>query len=391
LNTIVLIAFCLGVSLLFSEIFRKAKYPRVIGQIIAGIILGFPFVKLLFTTQNISDIGFLSELGIVFLLLLVGLEINIPKLRRSSKDALLIAVSSAIIPFILGFGLMRWLGYSNLVAAVLGSSLALTAEGSKLAVLIETKVLNTRVGSIMLGAGILDDIFEVIFLALLLAYLKRTHFYLQLVPITLIGIIIVIYLSLKLVPKLFKAMEDEKSKISILSTVIVIGFGAAAISHIIGFGPVIGAFLGGLFIQRMNKGRKLERLGIDRLKVLTFALIIPFFFINIGMHFNFESIISHPSLLLYVLAVAVAGKMIGTIIVTPLTTLNLKQTTLIGWGMNSRGAIELIIAEIARVNNIIPIEIYSAIVVMAVVTTLMFPFALKYYLRRYPGIMDERA
>jgi Kef-type K+ transport system membrane component KefB len=141
----------------------------------------------------------------------------------------------------------------------------------------------------------------------------------------------------------------------------------------------------------MNKGRKLERLGIDRLKVLTFALIIPFFFINIGMHFNFESIISHPSLLLYVLAVAVAGKMIGTIIVTPLTTLNLKQTTLIGWGMNSRGAIELIIAEIARVNNIIPIEIYSAIVVMAVVTTLMFPFALKYYLRRYPGIMDERA
>ena len=186
LNTIVLVAFTLGVSLFFSEIFRRLKYPRVIGQIIAGIVLGVPLIKLLFTPENLSDIGFLSELGIVFLLLLVGLEININKLKRSSKDALIIAISGAIIPFVFGFALMRHLGYSNLVGAVLGSALALTAEGSKLAILIETKVLNTRVGSIMLGAGILDDIFEVIFLALLLVYIKKTHFYTQLIPITII-------------------------------------------------------------------------------------------------------------------------------------------------------------------------------------------------------------
>ena len=92
MNTIILIAFCLGVSLLFSEMFRKFKYPRVMGQIIAGVILGIPIIKVLFTAENLGDVSFLSELGIVFLLFLVGLEINLRKLKKSSKDALLIAV-----------------------------------------------------------------------------------------------------------------------------------------------------------------------------------------------------------------------------------------------------------------------------------------------------------
>lgn len=388
MNTIVLVAFCLGISLLFSEIFRKFKYPRVMGQILAGIILGIPFIKLLFTAENIRDIGFLSELGIVFLLFLVGLEINLRRLKRASKDALLIAIFGALIPFVFGFLLMKWLGYSNIIASVLGACLALTAEGSKLAVLVEMKVLNTRIGSIMLGAGILDDIFEVLFLALLLVYIKQSKFYLHIVPLSIIAFLLLIFLSLKLIPRLLKSMERERSKISILSTIIVIGFGAAAISQVMGFGAVIGAFIGGAFIQWVTKGRSDSRIGVDKLKVLTFALIIPFFFLNIGLHFDFKSVISAPLLVFLVLIVAVAGKIIGSVIATPLTDLSLRQTTLIGWGMNSRGAIELIIAEIARINNLIPIEIYSVVVVVAVITTLMFPFALKHYLKKYPDIMD---
>lgn len=390
MNTIVLVAFCLGVSLLFSEIFRKFKYPRVMGQIIAGVILGIPVIKVLFTAENLGDIGFLSELGIVFLLFLVGLEVNLRKLKKSSRDALLIAVFGAVIPFAFGFILMKAMGYSNIVASVLGACLALTAEGSKLAVLIEMKVLNTKLGAIMLGAGILDDIFEVLFLALLLIYIKKSQFYLHLVPLSIIGFLLLAFIALRLIPKLLKKMQREKSKISVLSTIIVIGFGAAAVSQVMGFGAVIGAFIGGAFIQWVTKGKSDGRLGIDKLKVLTFALIIPFFFINIGLHFDIMSVIKEPMLLLLVLIVAVAGKMIGSIIVTPMTDLSLKQTTLIGWGMNSRGAIELVLAEIARVNNLIPIEIYSVVIAMAVITTLMFPFALKHYLKKYPNIMGDR-
>jgi Kef-type K+ transport system membrane component KefB len=387
MNIIVLIAIFLSLALIISEIFHRLKYPRVIGHIFTGILLGLPFIRIYFSSENLAGISFLSELGIVFLLLLVGLEVDLIKLRKASRDSLIIAISAAVIPFIFGFITMKVMGYPNIIAAVLGASLSLTAEGTTIVVLIEMKVLKTRVGTIMLGAGILDDIFEVLFLSLLLVYINESKVHLSLFPISIITFVITIYLIIKFIPKTIDYIRKEKSRVSDLTIILVIGLSVAALSQLLGLGPIIGAFIGGIFVQWIVRDKKFLDEIIEELKILTFSLIIPFFFINIGLHFDFNSILVNPILFFVIFVVAVLSKIIGAIIVTKFCTLNLRQMTLVGWAMNSRGAIELVIAELARANNLIPIEIYSAIIAMTIITTLMFPFVLKYYLYKYPDIM----
>ena len=118
-------------------------------------------------------------------------------------------------------------------------------------------------------------------------------------------------------------------------------------------GPIIGAFIAGIIIH-LSEHRKYEhKENIKELEAMTFALIIPFFFINIGLHFDFASLTQNIWLVILVLLIATAGKLLGALIATPFTDLRLSQTHLIGWGMNSRGAVELVIAEIARIKSLI--------------------------------------
>ncbi|MBU4406761.1 MAG: cation:proton antiporter, partial [Candidatus Altiarchaeota archaeon] len=179
-SIIVVLGFFLLFSFVISEIFYRLRYPKVIGQIIAGIILGLPFLAgLIFAGGDYAAalaagelpavaIETLSGLGIIFLLLLTGLEINLEKFRKVSKDVALIGLSSAVIPFVLGFAtieLLGSLGFINLqgyydlhfTALVVGACLSLTAGGTKVMILMELKELNTKLGEIMLGAGILDE------------------------------------------------------------------------------------------------------------------------------------------------------------------------------------------------------------------------------------------
>jgi len=387
-NLLVIFTFSLLVSFLLSELFYRHKYPRVIGQIFAGILLGLPFLRRFLTEEAGRDISFLADLGIIFLLMLAGLEINIEKLKKSEKDALLIAIFSAAIPFTLGFFFAKYVGYSNTVALVLAVSISLTAEGTTLKVLFDLNALNTKIGATILGAGIIDDVFEVIFLSLILIISHKNAEKLALFPIKLILFIVLVYVFFKLVPGIIRVIQRERSRVATFSIILIFGLFVAIISQSLELGPIIGAFIAGVIIQMSNKNRKDEQEIVEELKVMTFAFIIPFFFINIGLHLNIKSLVANLWVAVVVLIIAAAGKILGAMFVTPMTKLSLAQTHLIGWGMNSRGGIELVIAEIARVNGVIPIEIYSAIVITSVTMVLVFPFVLRSVIKKNPHILN---
>lgn len=394
-HLIIIFTICLGLSVILSEICYRVRYPRIIGPIITGIILGIgPIGDYIRRAE--SQISFLSELSIIFLLFLAGLEINISKFKKASRDATLIAFFSAVLPFIMGFFsvmIMYNLGIlagsdQYLVATIVGACLALTAEGTSLAMLIEMNALNTRIGTIILGAGIMDDIFEVFFISAFLIFVNETSNLLFL-PISIFVFVIVILLIWKLVPWLIKFIQKEDSRISTVSTFIVITFSMASLASLFGFSPLIGAFIGGIIIQLSTANREEERMNIEELKVLTFSLIVPFFFINIGLHFDFTSVLAHPILTLIVLTVAVVSKICGALIVTPFTSLSLRQTHLIGWAMNARGAMELVILELARMNGLIGLNIYSAIVMMTIITTLIFPVIFKTIVTKDSTVLNK--
>ncbi|MBW2988599.1 cation:proton antiporter, partial [Candidatus Woesearchaeota archaeon] len=350
---------------------------------------------ILVDSGGMDYIGFLSNLGIIFLLFITGLEINIFELRASKKEEGLIAFFSAVLPFALGFLTMKLLGFSNLMAFVVGASISVTSEGTKAVILMEFNKLKSKLGTIMLGAGILDDFFEIGFLSALIIF---THTgigsetairELQALPIKILLFIMIIVLLFKLVlPRLVKHAFARHSQLTTLSFIIVFFLIMASLSLYFGLGPIIGAFIAGVLVQMLIHNKRLKERIVREIKDFAYAVIIPFFFIQIGLNFNPEAILKTPVFFLILLIVAVIGKLFGSLMVKPFSKLRYLQLYLIGWGMNSRGAVGLVIAEMARSSGIISIPVYSTLVLVATITTLVFPFVLRYYLTRYPDIMD---
>ena len=380
IDTIGFVAICLLISFFLSELFHYFKYPRVLGYILAGIFLGLPVFSGFFSGEILSDIGFLSELGIIFLLMLTGMEINFRNVEKTEKDSTIIALFSIITSFAMGFLLIYISGFSLLSAFVVGACFALTAEGTIVELLFENKVLNTKLGTIIVSSGIIDDLFGVTFLSVILLIVTKNLPALALFPFKLLIFIAIAYLAYRLLPAFLRFIHDEKSMTTTFSALILFALIIAALSDNLSLGPIIGAFLAGLIIQismRNKRDRKDFKENKSVLELMTLAFIVPFFFINIGLNFDIVSVIENWPLVIIITLVATISKIVGSIIATPFTSLNIKQTHLIGWGRNSRGGIELVIAEVARLNGLISIEIYSAFVAMAVITTFVFPIILR--------------
>jgi len=390
MDGMVVIALSLVLAFIFSEVAYRLKYPRIVGHLFVGILMSFPIIKSkLFNNTVPPEIEILSELGIVFLLMLVGFEINLKQLKKTADDSLNIALLTIVISFSVGFIFVSLLGYHYIVAMIVGVCFALSAEATTIDVLIETRTLNSKIGSILLSVGIVDDLFGMIFLGSLLTIVSHTYLSIFLSPFLILLFALLVLFIFKYVPKMIVTVEKEHSSVSIFSSVVVVGIAIAAISKLLGLGYIIGAFLAGLFLRWAIKNKHIEHESIKELKIMTFALIIPFFFINVGLHFDLGIFFRYPLLILVITVFATISKLIGPLIVSLYKDISYKQAMVIGWGLNSRGAIELIILEMARKFGIIPSELYGAIVVMAVATTLVFPLIFRYYLRNNKGIMNK--
>jgi Kef-type K+ transport system membrane component KefB len=268
------------------------------------------------------------------LIFLSGLEISWCLLYRERKEALIVALFAALIPLMLGISTFLALGFSLAACITIGISMSVTAEATKAHELMELNKLDSEVGVVMMGAGIVDDV-----LALLL-FAAATYIFTG------------------------KAATHEFTKIVL----------------------AIGVFLLGIAVHKYVGRHKKLVAAAEKFLILC---VIPFFFISMGIHFSFHSLFLHPWHLIIILAIALAGKIIGSMIAKPFTRLTGKQLYLVGWAMNSRGAIELALALLAFEAGLIERDIYSSLVIMALSTTLVFPFIMKKMLKNNPDIMGE--
>ncbi|MBN2566470.1 cation:proton antiporter [Candidatus Woesearchaeota archaeon] len=381
MDTLTVVTLCLIVSFILSQLSRFLDIPVVVGQILAGVILGLPIIRHIFTPESLNDVSFLADIGIIFLLLYVGLRMDLTRLKRVGKDTVLIGIATMALPFILGVAFMKAAGYSTTPALVVGACLSITAEGTTIKTLIDVNALTTKVGTIIIGAGLLDDVFEVLFLSLVLMFAQGSTAQVAFFPAKLLLFVLVAYGSYRLFPKLFRLIQKEHSRVTTFTSMIIFALIVAVVSTKLDLGPIIGALLAGIIIKHTEKYREDFLENLRELELMTFGFIIPFFFINIGLLFDVSTFVGNFWIILFVFFVGLVGKIAGALIMTPFTDLSFKQTYLIGWGMNSRGAVELVIAEIARQAGLLPPEIYTAIVVMAVTTTLIFPFVMKHTIK----------
>jgi Kef-type K+ transport system membrane component KefB len=395
----VLVPLILIVTFVMGLLFKRIGLPTVVGQILAGVLLGIPFLKgLLFDTESsLVIVDFLAYLGIVFLLFLAGLEIDIEKIRETSRESVMISLSSAIVPFSLGFAFMMLVfpSYGWLTALVFGGAMMVTSEATKVKVLMDLNSLNTHLGAIMLAAGALDDIFEVLLLALV-AVLGRGGGLLELaaIPVEIVIFAIIAFVFFKVASNVFRYLDRKRgNQAEIFSLVVIFIMVLSALSESLGIGYLIGAIAGGFILQiamrNINERHRKDMVKVTELIALGF--IVPFFFANVGINFESGTLFSSLGLLVATVVIAFSGKIVGCLLIKPVSRLTLKQLYYTGWAMNSRGAAELVIALAARQFGLIPPDVFSALVAMSLITTLTFPPILARGIRENTGLMSVAA
>lgn len=329
---IITLIICLIVSFLFTFLAKKLNSSSVVGLIVGGIILGSPLIKSIFLEQNTDFILTLGDFGFFALMFIAGMEISWCLLYEERKEAAAVAFFAAFIPFLLGVSISLALGFSLFTALAIGICMAITAEATKARVLLELNKLNTQVGSLMMGAGIIDDVLGLSLFALV------SYFF-----------------------------TGNIATKEFASTMIAIS-----------------AFFLGILVHRFI-GR--EKPIITYIEKFLLLLLVPFFFIGMGIHFSFQSLVLDPWLLIVIIIIAIAGKIMGSLSAKPFTGLSWKQLYLVGWGMNSRGAVELAIAFLALRAGLVSVHAYSSLVIMALVTTIIFPFVFRRMVKKDPQIM----
>ena len=330
MNLILSLIAILVVCHLLVFLGKKIKVPEVVMLIIAGLIFNIVFLKNWIISENSGVVSILGDAGLFFLMFLAGLEVSLKQMYKERKNSILIALFASILPFSLGVLSFSLLGFSILTSAMVGIGMAITAEATTANVLIDLKKIKTKIGAAMIGAGIADDIIG-------------------------IGLFVII---------------------SIL-------FSAGIFEQIITIGAIMSFFLGILSHRIMRKTKEkniLEEVGL--------FFIVPFFFVSVGINFNLNSLILNPIILLVIVSIAIIGKIGGVFLTKPFTKFKNKQALLIGWAMNSRGAIELALALVAFKIGLLNTELYSGIVLMALITTLIFPFIITHMINKYKKIMD---
>jgi Kef-type K+ transport system membrane component KefB len=246
----------------------------------------------------------------------------------------------------------------------------------------------------MLAAGAIDDIFEVLFLALVVVLAKGGGLIdLAMVPVEMIVFLAVAFIAFKIISKVLQHLEKKQGQeTELFAIVLIFILVLAALSESLNVGYLIGAILGGFLLQASMKkiSKKNRNQLLSVIKLIAMGFVVPFFFANVGLTFDINTFLDNIPMITITLVIATLGKIVGTLIVKPVSSLSWKQLYYVGWGMNSRGAAELVIALIAVQYGLISPEIFSALVSMSLITTLILPPILARGIKHNPGLMDAK-
>lgn len=403
LLTLCLLLFAAKVG---GEIARKFEIAAVVGELLAGVILaptligGYHILGLQLVVVN-EPVRMFAELGAIMLLFLVGLETRFADFRRSGLVATLVALGGVIIPFVLGYCLVIAWGYPNNEALLVGAALTATSIVITVKVLKDIGRCQTKESGILIGAAVIDDVLGLIVLAIVLGLLKggapdpvgigiiaaqSIGIWLAL---TLFGVFVVARIIDWLCPRKVCYYITESSDIvrhpespghhCVLkcdgaqeASVIAMCFGFAYVAGIAGLAPILGAFAAGMSVAETKILHTIQEV-TEKINFL----MAPLFFVVIGTYVDLTGLNTNSLIFASVLIVlAMIGKIIGCSIPILLLNKNKKEAIIVGLGMMSRGEVGLIIAGIGATSGVFSSEVFSAVMLMVVVTTVVTPIAL---------------
>ncbi|KAI5655385.1 hypothetical protein M9H77_32572 [Catharanthus roseus] len=385
---LLILQICLVLLLtrVLAYLLRPLKQPRVIAEIIGGILLGpsalgrnKDYLHALFPPRSLTVLDTLANLGLLFFLFLVGLELDLKALGRTGKKALCIALAGISLPFVIGIGVSFVLRQtiSKDVAAgpllvFMGVALSITAFPVLARILAELKLLTTDVGRMAMSAAAVNDVAAWILLALAIALSGAGHSSLVALWVFLCGIGFVTACSF-IAPPIFKWMArrcpegepvDELYVCATLAAVLAAGF----VTDSIGIHALFGAFVVGVLIPK--EGAFAGAL-VEKVEDLVSGLFLPLYFVSSGLKTNVATIQGAHSwgLLVLVIFTACFGKIVGTIVVSLLCKMPVREAVTLGFLMNTKGLVELIVLNIGKDRGVLDDQAFAILVLMALFTT----------------------
>jgi Kef-type K+ transport system membrane component KefB len=368
-----------------SEFCKYIKLPRVIGQMSVGLIIGLPAIKqYIITDQNIGVLAFLADIGILLLFFFVGLEIDFKAFKKNVAESSYISLFNTTLPLVVGFLLTRYyFGYSFLVSVLVAVSLSVSAQGAALDLLSELGLLKTRIGKSILSAGSVDDVFELLLISTVLALVHTAgsaSLFAVFVDFSFfIGLLFVF--RFLVLPFVIRCTEDEDHQPNFFLISMIVVLFMAGISDFLGLGAILGALFAGVIARRSMMDGKAHWKEHELAKTahqVSFGFLVPMFFIWVGLNVDLVAVFNEYLLFTIVITlVAIFGTVIGTILGVKEVHKDLHEGMLIGWGLTAKGDVELVIMEVARQAGIVSVGLFSSIVVMAFVTTLVAPLVFR--------------
>jgi len=403
LNVLLIILILLVVTRTFAELAERANLPALVGELVSGIFLGFLLQRFqglapsIWFAANGELFAGLADLGMFFLMLLAGIRMEPLDFAKSSKSAILIAIGGMLVPVAAGFGLgILVLPDSSLKVAqclFIGVALAITAVPVAVRMFMDLGALESRVGKAVIAAAIWDDVLSLFLLALLLATIGNdgtAAFSLwDLMPVigkVLLFFVVTLPVGLYVFPlvgRYFKYLSFPEVDFSML-LVGALAYGIFA--EYMELHIIIGAFIAGMFFHPKMVDIEIYDRVEQQMSGLTRGFLAPIFFVSVGFSLDFSAVSQVPVFVISLTLLALASKVIGSGFPAYWTGFSKRESVLVGVGMSGRGAVELIVAGIALEAGLFlqpttpdPIVqgLFSTIVIMAIVTTVTTPIALR--------------
>jgi Kef-type K+ transport system membrane component KefB len=374
---------------LFGYLFKKIRQPAVIGEIVAGIILGpsivgayFPeLTQFLFPAASLSTLSFISQIGLILFMFIIGMELDLKAIGKQAYGAVIISHASIIIPYTLGMLLAYYIyrdyapaGTSFLSFALfMGIAMSITAFPVLARILQEKKLTRSKLGAMALTCAAADDLTAWCILAAVIALVKSGSSFSVLYTIGLA--LIYVLVMFKIVRPFLEGLshvydQKERRRTPIIALLFVILIVSAYITSVIGVHALFGAFVAGVIMPSSFHFRQIV---VDKIEDVSIILLLPLFFVITGLRTQI-GLINEGHLWItfgWILLVAVAGKFGGSALAARMVGQSWKDSLSIGVLMNTRGLMQLIVLNIGYDLGILTPEIFAMMVLMALVTTFM--------------------
>ncbi|MEW5996591.1 MAG: cation:proton antiporter [Candidatus Micrarchaeota archaeon] len=379
----------LVLAFLLSEAFRKIGIPRVVGQIGAGIVLGIPVIKeIVFPGDALIAFGEFADIAMILLFFFVGLEMNLRSFRKNFREGMLISVFSTSVPFLIGLAIGQFFGLGLMVGAILGIALAVSSQTVTFDLLEEFGLLKSRIGSLIIGAGAIDDVIEFLILSVILASIQLAEATVLDIAISVLAFVAAIgVFKLFVIPWLLSVFEKEKSQRALFMGALIITALMAYLATLLGMSSLIGAFAAGVIVRQVlltgEHPRPWEEHAIAKtLDTVSFGFFVPLFFVFVGLNTDIggaDSVAMGIILSLLAIVGTVGGSTIGAL----LSGRSAREGITIGLGVTPKGDVELVVAVLALEGGLIGAGLFSAIVFMAVATALVAPVLFRHFCEKW--------